>query len=83
VTSFENKCKVIAELWSFDRDGEQTFSELWEDYDLSTPIAHALYNGWVLDISEQAERNIEDLFDSILEQLSLADTGFESYRDLL
>ena len=82
MTSFENKCKIIADLWA-DDDNLEILSEVWEHYNISTLIAYALDRGFVLDISEQAEADIEILFADILSEYNLEDTGFSDYRQIV
>jgi hypothetical protein len=82
MTSFENKCSILAELWMDYRDDEE-FVDFREYNDLGLPIAYALANN-IVSKQPMAEQFVEETFDLLLTALEIPeDTGFESLDDLL
>lgn len=82
MTSFENKCKILAELWS-DEVFEPQFKELFDDYNLSFPYAFGLHHEHILRLSDESEQSIETLFDMVLAIAQKSDTGFTSVYDVI
>lgn len=81
MTSFENKCNILADLWMDYRDDEE-FKDFLEYNDLGLPIAYAISNKIVSSLP-MAEKFIEETFDLFLASLEIEDTGFESLEDIL
>lgn len=81
MTSFENQCDILAELWLGYRDDEQ-FSDFIEYNDVGLPLAY-LTNSRFATPTETGKAMIGETWAVLLESLSLTDTGFDSLEDLL
>ena len=61
---------------------DEEFSHIWEQHNLSTTLAWSISTGYVLDINSRAKELIEELFDVILAESELEDTGFSDYKEI-
>lgn len=82
MTSFENKCAILADLWMDYRDDEE-FVDFLEYNDLGLPIAYAISSN-IVATKPMAEQFVNETFDLLLAALEISeDTGFETLDDLL
>ena len=82
MTSFENKCSILADLWMDYRDDEE-FKDFREYNDLGLPIAYALDHN-IVGRQPMAEQFVDETFELLLAALEISeDTGFETLDDLL
>jgi hypothetical protein len=82
MTSFENKCAILADLWMDYRDDEE-FVDFREYNDLGLPIAYAISTN-IVSSKPMAEQFVNETFDLLLAALEIPeDTGFETLDDLL
>lgn len=72
MTTFENKCGILAELWINYRY-DQDFAEFISMNDLGLPLAYAIDSG-IVDKTDLAVKFIEETFDLFL-------AGFEYEED--
>jgi len=81
-SSFEQKCKILGQLWSEFKDEEG-----WEDFvdfnDISLPLAFLLDMKMAENPSSLAINFIEQTFVSLLTRVNLEDAGWESLEDIL
>jgi len=81
MTTFENKCLILSDVWLNYRNDEQ-FEDFATYNDMGLPLAYAISEGIVKN-TEVAEGFINETFDLLLAGLGIDDTGFESLDDLL
>lgn len=81
MTTFSNKCHILAELWMGYRDDEE-YQDFVEYNDLGLPLAYAASND-IITLSKDAEQLIEETFDLFITGLGLEDTGFEDLESML
>ena len=82
MTSFENKCEILAEAWlTYRRDEE--FQDFIEYNDLGLPLAYAIANQ-IVKRTEKSEKFIEEAFSLLLAGLGIdEDKGYEYLEELL
>lgn len=81
VTSKENKCKILSDLWLNYRQDEE-FADFIEYNDIGLPLAYMIDSG-IAKPTELAENFIEETFALLLAALDLEDIGFESLDEIL
>jgi hypothetical protein len=81
MTTFENKCLILADLWLNFRDDEQ-FEDFIQYNDMGLPLAYALSEG-VVKGTELSNKFIDETFDLLLSGLGTEDEGWISLDDLL
>jgi len=81
MTTFENKCIILAELWLDYRYDDQ-FVEFISYNDLGLPLAYAIDSG-VVDSTEMATKFIDETFDNLLTSLGIEDKEFYILTDVL
>jgi hypothetical protein len=82
MTSFQNKAKILAELWMTYRE-DDAFAEFVEYNDIGLPLAYFISTDLV-DPSPKANIYIEESFDLLLASLGLdEDQEFETLNDML
>lgn len=81
MTTFENKCVILADLWLNFRDDEQ-FQDFITYNDMGLPLAYALSEG-IVKGTDTSNKFIDETFDLLLAGLGIEDTGFEDLTDLL
>lgn len=80
MTTFENKCAILAELWISYRYDEQ-FTEFIAMNDLGLPLAYVI-DTEIVAKTDTAVGFVEETFDLLLDSLGIEDTGFEDFTDL-
>ena len=81
MTTFENKCLILADLWLNFRDDEQ-FEDFIQYNDMGLPLAYALSEG-VVKGTELSNKFIDETFDLLLGGLGVDDEDWQSLDDLL
>jgi hypothetical protein len=81
MTTFENKCKILANVWL--DSSEQDFTEFFLEYNMGFPIAFGIANDIILDISDKGVALVEETFTAFLSLIGKTDTGFASVSDLV
>jgi hypothetical protein len=81
MTTFENKCLILSDLWLNYRDDEQ-FLDFITYNDMGLPLSYALSEG-IVKGTGLSNKFIEETFDLLLVGLGIDDTGFEDLTDLL
>lgn len=82
MTTFENKCAILADLWINYRYDEQ-FTEFIAMNDLGLPLAYVLDTEIVVK-TDMASKFVEETFQLLIDSLGIEeDTGFESLDDLV
>jgi hypothetical protein len=81
MTTFENKCLILADLWLNYRNDEQ-FEDFIEYNDMGLPIAYAIAEG-IVKSTEVAEGFINETFDLLLGGLSIEDNDWDNLEDML
>jgi hypothetical protein len=81
MTTFENKCIILADLWLNYRSDEE-FQDFIEYNDMGLPLAYALSEG-IVKGTELSNKFIDETFDLLLGGMEVEDTGFENLDDLL
>jgi len=69
VTSFENKCKILADLWMNYRDDEE-FEDFCDYNDIGLPLAYFVTSELV-ELNGPAEIYISETFDLLCAALGL------------
>jgi hypothetical protein len=80
-TTFQNKAKILADLWMEHRQ-DDAFTELFDYADLAFPFAYGLLND-LIPRTSTIEKLIDDTFDMLLKQLKVVDVGFLNLSQLL
>jgi hypothetical protein len=81
MTTFENKCYVLSDLWLNYRSDEE-FSEFVSYNDLGLPLAYAISEG-VVTGTPMSDAFINETFSLLLAAMGIPeDKGFESMNDL-
>ena len=81
MTTFDNKCAILADLWLNYRN-DDNFEDFIEYNDMGLPLAYALSEGIVTG-TELANKFIDETFDLLLSGIGIEDRGFESLDDVL
>ena len=81
MTTFENKCLILSELWLNYRY-EDEFQEFVTYNDLGLPLSYAISEEIVLK-TPMAEAFINETFDLLISAIGVEDTGYETLNDLL
>ena len=82
VTTFDNKCIILAELWIDYRDSSDLAD--YVDYnDMGLPLAFLLSEKLVKVESPYATKMILESFDQLLTTLGVDDTGFYTLEELM
>jgi hypothetical protein len=80
VTTFENKCLILSDLWlNYRQDAE--LEEMFSYFDLAFPLAFAEVEG-AAKISSLGKTLIDECWEELLRALDKEDTGFESLADM-
>jgi hypothetical protein len=81
-TTFENKCKILTELWINYRDHED-FEDFVEFNDISLPLAYLISNG-IVESSSKAEEFINETWVLLLEELCIPiDNNFKDLASVI
>jgi hypothetical protein len=81
MTTFENKCLILSDLWLNYRSDEE-FEDFITYNDMGLPLAYALSEG-IVNGTEMSTKFIDETFDLLLAGMSIEDTGFDNLDDLL
>jgi hypothetical protein len=81
MTTFDNKCLILADLWLNYRSNED-FVDFIEYNDMGLPLAYALSEG-IVKGTEMSDKFVDETFDLLLAGIGIEDTGFESLDDVL
>ena len=81
MTTFENKCLILSDLWLNYRSDEE-FEDFITYNDMGLPLAYALSEG-IVNGTEMSTKFIDETFDLLLSGMSVEDTGFDNLDDLL
>lgn len=79
-TAFENKCEILAELWTEYRNDVE-FADLMEYSDLGFPLAYS-FAYKIVEPTDRAKRYVEEVFALFLEVLGIQDNGYENLTDI-
>jgi hypothetical protein len=80
-TSFENKCKILGELW-LDYRHDSEFVEFVSQNNLGVPLAFMVSENFVTP-NIKAIEIIEETFALLLDTIDIMDSGFETLEDLM
>jgi hypothetical protein len=81
MTTFENKCLILSDLWLNYRSDEQ-FEDFITYNDMGLPLAYALSEG-IVKGTDTSTTFIDETFDLLLSGLGIEDSDFQSLDDLL
>lgn len=81
MTTFENKCNILSDLWLNFRLDEE-FADFIQYNDLGLPLAYAIAEG-IVEPTETASAMIEETFSLLLAASDVEDTGFENLNQIL
>jgi hypothetical protein len=81
MTTFENKCIILADLWLNYRDDEQ-FEDFIQYNDMGLPLAYALAEG-IVKGTELSTKFIDETFDLLLGGLAIEDNEWDNLEDML
>lgn len=79
-TTFENKCAILAELWTECRFDVQ-FEDFISSHELAFPLAYAIADGMIAPTT-RVEELINETFRLLLEITEQDDQGFENLLGL-
>ena len=89
--NFENKCRILSDLWihNKDEDKEEDFVEEYDLYelirygDLGLPLAHFVHHDLVI-LNEESTKLINETYDILVEFLDLdANEDFETFQQIV
>jgi hypothetical protein len=80
MTTFENKCLILSDLWLNYRQDEELV-DMFNYFDLAFPLAFAEIEG-VAKITELGKQLVDECWEQLLVALNKEDTGFESLADM-
>jgi hypothetical protein len=81
MTTFENKCIILSDLWLNYRNDEE-FTDFIQYNDMGLPLAYAISEG-IVKSTTLAEAFINEAFDLLIFGMEIdEDTGFETMEDL-
>ena len=81
-TTFENKCKILADLWITYRF-HSAFKDFFDANDIGVPLAFMLQEGIVSERTELIDGFISETFTIFLHALGIKDLCFEELDDML
>jgi len=81
MTTFENKCLILSDLWLNYRDDEQ-FEDFITYNDMGLPLAYALSEE-IVKGTDTSTQFINETFDLLLAGLGIEDSDYQSLDDLL
>ena len=81
MTTFENKCLILSDLWLNYRNNED-FIDFIEYNDMGLPLAYALSEG-IVNGTELSTKFIDETFDLLLAGVGIDDEDWQSLDDLL
>jgi hypothetical protein len=81
MTTFENKCGILADLWLNFRY-EDEYSDFIAYNDLGLPLAYAVSSD-IVSVTERATAFIEETFANLLASLDIEDIGYEDLDSML
>ena len=81
MTTFENKCIILADLWLNYRNDVE-FDDFITYNDLGLPLAYALSEG-IVNGTESSDKFIDETFDLFIFGLGIVDTGFDSLDEMM
>jgi hypothetical protein len=81
MTTFENKCLILSDIWLNYRNDEQ-FEDFIQYNDMGLPLAYAIAEE-IVKTTETANKFVEETFDLLLAGLGADDEGWLSLDDLL
>ena len=81
MTTFDNKCYILSDLWLNYRYDDD-FEDFVSYNDLGLPLSYLISEG-IVQSSEVAQSMVEETFSLLLAGLDVEDTGFESLDQIL
>lgn len=81
MTTFENKCYILSDLWLNYRH-DKDFEDFVSYNDLGLPLSYLISEG-IVESSEVAQSMVEETFSILLSGMDIDDTGFENLDDIL
>ena len=81
MTTFENKCIILAELWLDFRYDEQ-FVEFISYNDLGLPLAYAIDSG-IVETTDKATSFVDETFDNLLGLAGVEDNEWQSLSEII
>jgi len=81
MTTFENKCLILSNLWLNYRNDEQ-FENFIAYNDLGLPLAYAISEG-IVENTELATKFIDEAYDLLLMLVGAEDVGWENFDDMI
>lgn len=81
MTTFENKCIILSDLWLNYRYDEE-FRDFIAYNDLGLPLAYAISEG-IVDSTELASTFIDEAFSMLLTALDVEDNEYDSLDGML
>lgn len=80
-TSFENKTRILSELW-LDYRNDEEFQDFVKYNDLGLPLAYAISEG-IVENTSVASDLVNETFELLLAGLGLEDDNFENLDEIL
>ena len=81
MTTFENQCAILAELW-IDFRYDSKYTDFVAYNDLGLPLAYALDSG-IVEKSDRAMNFIEETFELLLELVGVEDNEWETLDQII
>ncbi len=79
-TTFDSKALILGQVWVEYKE-EQLLSDFFKYNDIGVPLAFCYAEG-IITLNPTVEKYINETWDLFLEELNLADAGFDDLPDL-
>ena len=81
MTTFENKCYILSDLWMNYRNDDNLKDFIWYN-DIGLPLSYMLSED-IVESTPEAIKLVDETFDLLLAAVESDDTGFDSLDEIL
>jgi hypothetical protein len=81
MTTFENKCYILSDLWMNYRSEDNLKDFIWYN-DIGLPLSYMLSED-IVQSTPEAMKLVEETFDLLLAAVESEDKGFDSLDEIL
>ena len=81
MTTFENKCYILSDLWMNYRNDDNLKDFIWSN-DIGLPLSYMLSED-IVQSTPEAIKLVDETFDLLLAAVESEDNGFDSLDEIL